>query len=451
MARALGADRTEYTFTDVSPLFTARAAAKFRQYPFFRFGVLDIERDPEPQGFEPHGFEIVIAANSLHAATDLRRSLHHAIKLLAPNGTLVLLEGTRSERWVDISFGLTEGWWKFTDLELRSTYPLLSREGWLKLLAEAGLQQIAALPMDVDSQQALLLARAPDSRGKGQGWAIISDSGGVGPLAASLLAQCGQRAALIKPGDTVPFDEFGLHGIVDLTCLDAPAAEQLTENEWGHVQQFGCEAILTLAQKVVGRQVRLWVVTRGAQHARGEDKNIALVAAPVWGLGRSIALEHPEIWGGLVDLDPEARLEQQAEALVNSLMAPDGEDQIAFRGDTRYAARLRPCNRPAAGITTLRTDACYLITGGLGGLGLLVARWMVQHGASRLILVGRNGVTRPSQAATLRELEELGSLRQDCRVRSFESAANGTSVFPARRRRTSTQGSGTCGRRTEPG
>ena len=409
MARVLDAGRTEYTFTDVSPLFAARAAEKFRRYPFFRFDVLDIECDPLSQGFEPNSFDIVIAANSLHATSDLRRSLNHALKLLAPNGMLVLLEGTRSERWVDISFGLTEGWWKFTDLDLRSAYPLLSRDGWLKLLADAALQQIAALPLDVDSQQALLLARASESHGARQGWAIIADSGGVGQRVSSLLVNKGQRAALIRPGDAVPFDEAGLRGIVDLSSLDAPAAEQLTDTEWGRVQQFGCEPILTLAQKLVGRETRLWVVTRGAQPVRGEDKSVAIVAAPVWGLGRSIALEHQEIWGGLVDLDPEASHEQQAEALVASLLAPDGEDQIAFRKGTRYVARLRPCNRPAASMTTLHADACYLITGGLGGLGLLVARWMVERGARRLILVGRNGVTRPSQETTLRELDQLGA------------------------------------------
>jgi acyl transferase domain-containing protein/SAM-dependent methyltransferase/acyl carrier protein len=409
VARVLAADRTEYTFTDVSPLFAARAAEKFRQYPFFRFDVLDIERDPQSQGFEPNGFDIVIAANSLHATSDLRRSLNHVLKLLAPNGMLVLLEGARPERWVDISFGLTEGWWKFTDLDLRSTYPLLSRDGWLKLLADAGLQQIAALPPDLESQQALLLARAPESHGERQGWAIIADSGRVGPLVSALLANKGRRAVLIKPGDAIPFDEIGPRGVVDLSCLDAPAAEQLTDTQWSHVQQFGCEPILTLAQKLVGRETRLWVVTRGAQQVGGEDKSIAIVAAPVWGLGRSIALEHPEIWGGLVDLDPEASDERQAEVLVSSLMTSDGEDQIAFRKDTRYVARLRPCNRPTAGIATLHADACYLITGGLGGLGLLVARWMAEHGARRLILVGRNGVTRPSQAATLREVEQLGA------------------------------------------
>ena len=69
----LPAERVDYCFTDVGALFTAQAQSTFSNYPFMRYQVLDIERDPREQGFPAHRFDIAIAANVLHATGDLRR------------------------------------------------------------------------------------------------------------------------------------------------------------------------------------------------------------------------------------------------------------------------------------------------------------------------------------------------------------------------------------------
>jgi len=106
----LPAELTEYFFTDLSPLFMAKAEQRFGAYPFVRYQLLDIERDPLEQGFALHQFDVILAANVLHATRDLRRTLHHVQELLAPGGLMVLLENTRAQRWVDLTFGLTEGW-----------------------------------------------------------------------------------------------------------------------------------------------------------------------------------------------------------------------------------------------------------------------------------------------------------------------------------------------------
>ena len=136
----------EYLFTDVSPAFAARAASRFAAYAFLRTGVLDLERDPVAQGFPEKTFDVVIAANVVHATADLRRTIDHCRRLLAPGGTLVLVEVTAPQRWVDLTFGLTDGWWKFTDAELRPTYPLLSADRWCGVLEGAGFGRVRALP-----------------------------------------------------------------------------------------------------------------------------------------------------------------------------------------------------------------------------------------------------------------------------------------------------------------
>ena len=158
-------DRTEYLFTDVSPFFLSQAQERFASYPFVRYRTLNIEQDPAAQGFAPRQFDVVIAANVLHATADLRRTLANVKQLLAPEGMLLLLEVTRPQRWIDLSFGLTEGWWLFTDTDLRPSYPLLTRKSWTALLGESGFAETVAIP-DESAGGALayntvLLARAP--------------------------------------------------------------------------------------------------------------------------------------------------------------------------------------------------------------------------------------------------------------------------------------------------
>jgi acyl carrier protein len=112
--------------------------------------------------------------------------------------------------------------------------------------------------------------------------------------------------------------------------------------------------------------------------------------APLWGLGRTIALEHPELACSRVDLQTGGAA-GEAEALWAEIAADGREDQIALRADGRYVARLaRAALPPAADPLSLALDGSYLIVGGLGGIGLVVARWLVEQGARHLALLGRS-------------------------------------------------------------
>jgi NAD(P)-dependent dehydrogenase (short-subunit alcohol dehydrogenase family)/acyl carrier protein len=150
----------------------------------------------------------------------------------------------------------------------------------------------------------------------------------------------------------------------------------------------------------------VWLVTRGAQAVGGKGAkpgSLAIEQAPLWGLGRVIGhQEFPGMWGGLVDLDP-APAARQAALLFDEIWHAGDEDQIAFRDGQRYVARLVPGQHLTPPLPpSFRPDGSYLITGGLGTLGLLVARWMVMQGARRLILMGR---TRVPARSTWHQLE----------------------------------------------
>ncbi len=173
------------------------------------------------------------------------------------------------------------------------------------------------------------------------------------------------------------------------------------------------ETVLRLVQTLVGLPEsacpRLWLVTRGAVPLAQDPGLPNLAQAPVWGMARSLALEHPQLWGGILDLPAEPRAEDAAEVWA-FLRRSDAEDQAAVRDGRRYVPRLEHRRRPEAGDVVLSADASYLITGGLGRLGLEVGRWLAARGARHLVLVGRHGAS-PAARQAVRELTGRG-----CRV-----------------------------------
>jgi 6-methylsalicylic acid synthase len=126
---------------------------------------------------------------------------------------------------------------------------------------------------------------------------------------------------------------------------------------------------------------RLWCLTRGVRTA----KEVSAVAhAPLWGAGRVTANEHPEFWGGTIDLT------DGIDGLLGVLRAAPRDDILSLASGDVEVARLATIDRaPDQPATELRADGTYLITGGLGDLGLEVAAWLVGRGARRLVLAGR--------------------------------------------------------------
>jgi nucleoside-diphosphate-sugar epimerase/acyl carrier protein/SAM-dependent methyltransferase len=103
----------EYTFTDLSPSFVAGARKRFKDYPFMKFRVHDIEKVPADDLL--HSQHVVIASNAIHATRNLATSTKNIHKMLRPDGFLMMLEMTETLHWVDIIFGVLEGWWLFDD------------------------------------------------------------------------------------------------------------------------------------------------------------------------------------------------------------------------------------------------------------------------------------------------------------------------------------------------
>ncbi|WP_019546342.1 type I polyketide synthase [Streptomyces sulphureus] len=163
-------------------------------------------------------------------------------------------------------------------------------------------------------------------------------------------------------------------------------------------------AVLALLQALgdAGFPAPLWCLTRGAVAVAQEAPDVAQAA--VWGLGRVAALEHPDRWGGLLDL-PAALPTDLGPLLGSALTGPD--DQLALREGGLLARRLVP--RPAAGGAAPELSGTALVTGGTGGLGARVAKSLAARGARHLLLLSRRGPDAPGAGPLRDELAALGA------------------------------------------
>jgi len=124
---------------------TAPAQAAAAELAFVEHGLYDLDQDPMTQGYGGGRFDLILAANTLHAARDLRRTVAGLSRLLKPGGMLLATEATAFHPWLDLSLGLRPGFGLFQDHQLRPDHPWLDRPGWEQCLREAGFARIQAL------------------------------------------------------------------------------------------------------------------------------------------------------------------------------------------------------------------------------------------------------------------------------------------------------------------
>ncbi|MFE2449761.1 SDR family NAD(P)-dependent oxidoreductase, partial [Streptomyces sp. NPDC059426] len=195
-----------------------------------------------------------------------------------------------------------------------------------------------------------------------------------------------------------------LGGVLSLLALDEEPSSGYPALSNGHALS------LVLAQAMVAADIpaRLWCGTRGAVSVGRWDGLTGAVQSQVWGLGRVVALEHSEVWGGLVDL-PEELDERGAARLAGVLSAGDGEDQLAVRGSGVFARRLVRADAGEGAERPWQARGTVLVTGGTGALGARVARWVVSQGAEHVVLTSRRGLDAPGAGELRDELVASGA------------------------------------------
>ncbi|MEU7584514.1 type I polyketide synthase, partial [Streptomyces sp. NPDC041068] len=217
-------------------------------------------------------------------------------------------------------------------------------------------------------------------------------------LAERLRATLAERAAA---GD-------GVSGVLSLLALDEaphPAHPVLPRGLAGTL-------LLTQALGDVELDAPLWLATQGAvTTGRPGGEAVSTAQAQLWGLGRIVGLEHPQRWGGLIDLPetPEATSKARLRVLLAGVAAGD-EDQLALRESGLFVRRLvRDPLGDRSAPRDWKPQGTVLITGGTGALGGQVARWLAARGAEHLVLTSRRGPDAPGAAELAAELTAAGT------------------------------------------
>ena len=456
--------QTEYVFTDVSHAFLAAARKKFGDYPFVEYRLLDAGKSALEQGFREDEFDIVIAANVIHATPDLRHTLANIRQVLAPDGLVVLLEGTVRQRFGDLTVGLTPGWWSFTDDALRPSYALLDARQWRDLFLGCGFTSVTAIPDGSHplggavNQQSVIVARAATRAGEERltkpvgDWLVLCDEGGTGDALASAICERGGRCVTVRSGDgfqdagdgsfTVdpgaPTDfkrlldavsehhGLSLQGAVHCWALDRSVSREAGLADLEHSESMALGTALYLAQALASvassDASRLVFLTRQAQPVSTDEACSGFAQASLWGLARVIELEHAELRCLVADLDGGPVDVAAQQVLERMLLADSDENQLAIRDGRLFALRAAPSDGVRSDLASdveIVDDASYIVTGGLSGLGLRVADWLVQRGARHIILIGR----RPPGPQASESISAMTAMGASIRVVQGDVAA----------------------------
>jgi myxalamid-type polyketide synthase MxaE and MxaD len=288
----------------------------------------------------------------------------------------------------EIQENLYEVAWRENEPKQRLSIP---RGRWLIFADDSDLSLSLRTELELTGNSCVVV-RLPGSKLSSDAVVSATDKAGIQRAVAD--ASKGQR----------------LVGALHLWALDSTRNELLNADRIAASREQGCGSLLNLVQALAlePEPPRLVVVTREAQPVT-VGQQVALAQTPVWGIAKGIALEVAEMQCMCIDLD-DAGASEGAREILKQLEASDSENQVAVRGGKRYVPRIvaSPGLGERTSVAMARPDASYVITGGLGGLGLETAEWLVARGARYLLLLGRS---EPSEYALgcIRRMEANGA------------------------------------------
>lgn len=269
-------------------------------------------------------------------------------------------------------------------------------------------QSIADIRYDIKWEKLVRTAGAQST--EPGAWLLIGDDAeAIKPLAEALTARGDGHQILGLPVSDA--DEERVEAALRAAAAEDTSPRILVLAALESDVEPSMRSLLRMQHRVLGGLRRLfrsagaaelraptWLITRGAQRVTSSD-SVSPVQSCLWGFGRAAALEHPQLWGGLADLSGGG-VDDWSALIEHVVTAPAAEDQIALRDRAVHGARLsRRAGLPSATSPVIRDDATYLVTGGLGGVGLEIAEYLAAQGARHVVLTSRRS---PSDAAQQR-------------------------------------------------
>jgi SAM-dependent methyltransferase len=393
-----------YTFTDISAGFFPAARERFATAANMDFMVFDIAQDPLTQGFEPDSYDLIIAANVVHATPRLSQTLQHLQFLLAPGGRLLLTEFCTCFRAPNFIYGNFSGWW-LGEADDRKWEPYVGVSRWDKELKSVGMS--GATEVILDSAQpmqycATIISQKPD-KVCGSEKEILILCNDHGSLLNQRLIQGLQEQGL-KPRAFLLDQELPGDGdiIVSLN-LESRAFHNLQENEMQHLQHLF---------RALKKQAVLWLMPQ-YQLSCDDPKGSG-------GLGMlRTARSELDLYITTLEIDPDStdlvRLVLQVfrgirKETSDGMLYPDLE--YVVHDGLIHSSRYRPLSLEDELLQepplSFDPEATYMLTGGLGGLGRTISVWLAERGARHLIFLSPNAGTRAQDCELFVELDGMG-------------------------------------------
>ncbi len=431
--------KTTYYYTDVSNVFLQRASKNFEKYKFVNYTLFDINKSPKEQGLDENSFDLILASNVLHAADDLYYTMSNVSKLLKSNGMLFMYEIIKETLIGELTTGLLLPLVK--DTKLRGIQPFMTKEQWETLLKQLGFKNFYSIPKEnTDTSflgERILLAQQKEvslnekeksnyfyhlewdkNKIKLQSlksileesftWVICSDKIGYAQELISILEQHNHLVynitkdmpfRLLEDYLKKAFSDNNPVQLVYLWGVDNINIDKVTASVLKKEQVTSCLNLLDilslLSQINVMNLKNLSIITTGSQNISDtSNKNITLSQSLLWGFSQVVALGHSELNVKLIDLDTEISLQDNCQSLLQNLLHKKNfsETQLALRQTNCYLPRIRALKniKLSSNTLTIEPKGWYVIAGGLGGLGLKTALWLINQGAKNILLIGRN-------------------------------------------------------------
>lgn len=456
----LSSSQIKYTFADVSGSFLNEANQKFSKYPFIECRCLDLDRPLSEQGFSQGSFDVIVGVKSLHTTKNIATVLENIRSLLAPEGVLLIWEKTQATLDFDITWALLinplqessslenpylskEQWQKalrsseFVEVtlpeEALGEHILLAQASTKQNTRQTsqlalGKKQDIADWFSIPSWKRSILPQAMRSQvrlAQSESWLVFVDESDLGAQILKQLELEGQKAIAVRIGEQFSDQGKSCHQRVytinpqskdDYNAL----IEELLNLNWtptkilhlwsitpqnqtvelDRVQQTGFYSLLFLVQALSEQNLtalEIAVITNNLQSVTGEEI-ISPEKATLLGAIKTIPLEYP-IRCRSVDIILSTGQEEIVAQLLTELSTSSFDQIIAYRGKHRWVQTFEPVRleTQAEDAPQLREGGVYLITGGLGGIGLVMAEHLARTVRAKLILCGRSELPHRNQ------------------------------------------------------
>ncbi|QBI56618.1 Mycocerosic acid synthase [Streptomonospora litoralis] len=352
-------DRTQYTFTDVSPFFFAPAQKQLAEYDFVEYRTLDLDADPAEQGFTEGEYDLVVAANALHTAREMAAALPRVASLLSPGGRLLAVENHDNDAASGV-FGLLESFWNSADTDLRPDGAFIARDRWPGLLRRGGFGDVVQTGDDrgASARDLSVLLATAEHRAAGPVPAVpapaepqepevvrvvVAESAAELPLAQAVAEACDDAAVAVAADGTAQWADLPaapVHGRHSVTIVYAePDPDDVVAATTRRAAMLRSLLGAALPHDE-SRQLDLRLVTRpSGVHPAPEGCDVPADAA-VWGMARTLANEYGEIALTRISLQRGADITADARRLAREVLSDSPEDEIVLTSEGRFVPRM---------------------------------------------------------------------------------------------------------------